>query len=92
MAHQPPDNAEGMCPGCYYRELYTSVANHRVGEPGPERGLVASYRFTEVPGGSEWPTPAHLREQTFARSDRRSMTFLCLTRTKGTAVEVRVLH
>lgn len=89
MAQQPAVAAEGIRPS-NYRELYAAVG-HQVGEPDPER-LVGSYRFVEVGGGGERPTPSHLREQTFALSDRRSMTFLCLSRTRGTSVEVRVLH
>jgi hypothetical protein len=76
-------------PSCY-RELY-SLGSYQGGEPELTR-LISSYRFTEAPGGGERPTPASLVEQTFAFSERRSMTFLCLLRTSGTGVEVRILH
>ena len=89
MAQQPPNAVEGATP-VNYRELYSAVG-FQAGEPAVDR-LVSSYRFTEVAGGGERPTPANLREQTFAFSDRRPMTFLCLSRTIGNRVEVRVLH
>jgi hypothetical protein len=73
-----------------YRELY-AAATYQGGEPDPTR-LLASYRFAEAAGGGERPTPANLIEQTFAFSERRSMTFLCLMRTAGTQTEVRILH
>jgi hypothetical protein len=75
-----------------YRELY-SAATYQGGEPEPAC-LVASYRFSEAAGGGERPTPAQLIEQTFAFSERRSMTFLCLLllRTSGIQTEVRILH
>lgn len=88
MAQQVPPEVEQQ-PSCY-RELY-SLGSYQVGGPEPTR-LIASYRFTEAPGGSERPTPASLVEQTFAFSKRRSMTFLCLLRTSGMGVEVRILH
>jgi hypothetical protein len=80
MAQQVPPEVEQQ-PGCY-RELY-SHWSYQGGEPEPTR-LIATYRFTEAPGGSERPTPASLVDQTFAFSERRSMTFLCLLRTRGT--------
>ena len=86
MAQQIPPEVEQQ-PSCY-RELY-SLGSYQGGEPEPTR---LSYRFTEAPGGGERPTPASLVEQTFAFSERRSMTFLCLLRTSGTGVEVRILH
>lgn len=89
MAQQPPPVVEEPLPGTY-RELY-ATATFQAGEPEPAR-LIASYRFTEGAGGGERPTPSALKEQTFAFSDRRPMAFLCLARTTGTAVEVRVLH
>ena len=88
MAQQIPPAAVQQ-PSCY-RELY-SMESYQGGEPDPTR-LLASYRFTEGQGGGERPTPASLVEQTFLFSERRSMTFLCLLRTSGTGVEVRVLH
>ena len=89
MAQQLPDAAEGPYPS-NYRELYSAVG-YQAGEPAPAR-LIASYRFAEVAGGGERPTPANLREQTFAFSDRRPMTFLCLARTTGIKTEIRILH
>jgi hypothetical protein len=88
MAQQIPPAALPL-PSCY-RELYT-MESYQAEEPDPAR-LLASYRFVEAQGGGERPTPANLVEQTFALSERRSMTFLCLLRTHGTGVEVRVLH
>lgn len=89
MAQQPPPAAGGPPPGTY-RELY-AAATYQAGEPEPAR-LLSSYRFTEVAGAGERPTPAALKEQTLAFSDRRSMSFLCLARTKGNAAKVRILH
>ena len=89
MAQQPQNNADEPLPSCY-RELY-STASYQAGEPEANR-LLSSYRFTEAAGGGERPTPANLREQTFAFGERRSMAFLCLSRLAGTQVEVRVLH
>lgn len=90
MAQQlPPNDAEALVPDNYH-ELYSAVG-YQAGEPTIHR-LLASYRFTEVAGGAERPTPANLREQTFAFSDRRPMSFLCLARTTGARVEIRVLH
>ena len=90
MAQQPPPvDAEGATPG-NYRELY-SAAGFQAGEPAVNT-LLPSYRFTEVAGGGERPTPASLREQTFAFSDRRPMSFICLARTTGALTEIRVLH
>lgn len=73
-----------------YREPYAS-ARYQATEPAPAH-LLASYRFVEVAGGGERPTPAALKEQTYALSERRSTTFLCLARTQGLGVVVRVLH
>ena len=89
MAQQPPPAADERSPNTY-RELY-SAATFQTGEPDPAR-LLASYRFTEAAGGGERPTPAALKEQMFAFSERRPMAFLCLARTIGTSVEVRILH
>ena len=90
MAQQPlPNDAGDATPG-NYRELYSTVG-FQAGEPAIDR-LLTSYRFTEAAGGGERPTPANLREQTFAFSDRRPMSFLCLARTIGDMVEIRVLH
>lgn len=89
MAQQPPD-VLGASPPENYRELYAAVA-YQAGEPAPGR-LVASYRFAEIPGGGERPTPASLKEQTYALSERRPMTFLCLLKRPDASVEVRILH
>jgi hypothetical protein len=89
MAQQPLNEQDGLLPS-NYRELYAATG-FQAGEPEPAR-LVASYRFSEVAGGGERPTPSNLKDQTFAFSDRHPMTFLCLARTTGTNAEVRVLH
>lgn len=89
MAQQLPNVTEPTPSN--YRELY-SMVGYQAGEPDSAQ-LVASYRFSEVPGAGERPTPANLKEQTFALSDRRPMTFLCLMRKpNNTGVEVRILH
>lgn len=67
------------------------TAGYQEGGPGPAR-LMASYRFTEALGGGERPTPANLKEQTLALSERHPVAFLCLYRKTGTNVEVRILH
>lgn len=89
MAQQPPDTIGAPPPG-NYREL-NAAFGYQAGEPAPGR-LVASYRFTETPGGGERPTPASLKEQTYALSERRPMTFLCLLKRPDASVEVRILH
>lgn len=91
MAQQPPNTVE-IVPS-NYRELYSTVG-YQAGEPADEPArLVASYQFAEGGGGGERPTPAGLKEQTFALSDRRPMTFLCLIRRPNTSVEVvQILH
>jgi hypothetical protein len=89
MAQQNPDDPNTPPPGCY-RELY-AAHGYQAGEPAPGR-LVASYRFIETGGGGERPTPANLKEQTFALSERRPMTFLCLLKKPDSSVEVKVLH
>jgi hypothetical protein len=63
----------------------------QAGKPEPER-LFASYRFNEVVGGGERPTPVSLCEQTPALSERQSMTSMCLARTTGIRGEVQILH
>ncbi|KAI2512520.1 hypothetical protein MHU86_1973 [Fragilaria crotonensis] len=91
MAQQHPlFNPRESAPGSY-RELYMT-AGYQKGGPVPAR-LMASYRFTEALGGGERPTPANLKEQTLALSERRPVAFLCLYRKTGaTNVEVRILH
>ena len=87
MAQQPPNEANVVFND--YRELYSR--GPQVGDPEPAQ-LMASYRFAEEAGGAERPTPASLKEQTFAFSERSPMTFLCLRRRHDTIVEVRILH
>ena len=87
---QQPDLALGAAPPSTYRELYASNT-HQAEKPAPAR-LLPSYRFHETAAGGERPTPASLVEQTIALSERRSIAFLCLLRTTGTRVEVRILH
>lgn len=89
MAQQPYDNPREAAPRSY-RELYMT-AGYQGDAPTPAR-LMASYRFTEAVGGGERPTPASLKEQTLALSERRPVTFLCLHRKAGTSAEVRILH
>lgn len=89
MAQQQFNDQRDAAPRSY-RELYMT-AGYQEGVPAPAR-LMASYRFTETIGGGERPTPASLKEQTLALSDRRPIPFLCLHRKSGTSVEVRILH
>ena len=66
MAHQVPlAAAEAAVPPRTYRELYADAANN----PTPERlkGYLAGYRFACE---GDIPTPAQLRDQTVALSDR----------------------
>ena len=89
MALQPPPIDMTVNPS-NYRELYAT--GPRAGDPEPAQ-LMASYRFTEAAGGADQrPTPASLKEQTFAFSERSSMTFLCLMRRPNNTAEVRILH
>ena len=85
MAQQPPDAIGTHLPK-NYRELYAAVG-YQAGEPTPGL-LVASYRFTERPGGGERPTPARLKEQTYALSERHPMMFLRLLMRPDASVEV----
>ena len=73
VAQQPPPAAAVEPPISYRKKLYSTAA-FQAGEPLPATFLV-SYRFTEVPGWGERPTPTALREQTFSFSERRPMTF-----------------
>jgi hypothetical protein len=73
-----------------YREYYGDRRNN----PAPERvaGYLAGYRFADA-GGGDIPTPAALKDQTVALSDRQPMTFLCMVPgLEGTIGEVTVLH
>lgn len=54
-----------------------STLDYQAGEPIPGR-LVASYRFTEVPGAG--------------LSNRHPISFLCLARKVDVSVEFRILH
>jgi hypothetical protein len=87
MAQQPPNAA--IVAFNNYREFYSQEA--QAGDPDPAQ-LMTSYRFMEVAGGAERPTPAYLKEQTFAFGERSPLTFLCLMRQVDTSVEVHVLH
>ena len=87
MAQQPPNDVNVAFNN--YREFYSRGA--QAGDPEPAQ-LMTSYRFAEVAGGAERPTPANLKEQTFAFSERSPMTFLCLMRRIDSSVEVRILH
>lgn len=72
-----------------YRELYSDATNN----PPPERtaGYLAGYRFTDA-GGLGVPTPANLRDQTTALSDKQPMAFLALVIGQDGAYEVTVVH
>lgn len=72
-----------------YRELYADAANH----PTPDRtaGFLAGYRFTDPTGGAI-PTPATLRDQTVALSDRQPIALLALVTGVGGTHEVVVVH
>lgn len=69
-----------------YRELYSDAANN----PPLARtaGFLAGYRFT----GAGVPTPAALRDQTIALSDRQPLAFLALVVGQDGALEVTILH
>lgn len=73
---------------CTYRELYSNAANN----PPPDRtaGYLFGYRFTDPAGGV--PTPAALRDQTVALSDRQPMAFLALVTGQVGGFEVVILH
>lgn len=74
---------------CTYREFYADEANN----PPRARtaGYLAGYRFTD-PGGGVVPTPAALRDQTLAVSDRQPMAFLALITGLGGTHEVVIVH
>lgn len=70
-----------------YREWYADAAHN----PLPERmmGYLGGYRFA---GEGDIPTPAQLRDQTVALSDRQPMAFLCLINGPDGTPEVAILH
>ncbi|KAI2510215.1 hypothetical protein MHU86_4247 [Fragilaria crotonensis] len=72
-----------------YRELYTDAANN----PSRDRtaGFMAGYRFMDPTGGAI-PTPAALRDQTVALSDRQPIPLLALVTGVGGTHEVVVVH
>jgi hypothetical protein len=72
-----------------YRELYSDAANN----PRLDRTAeyLFGYRFTDA-GGAGVPTPAALRFQTIALSDRHPMAFLALITGPDGTNEVVVLH
>ena len=73
-----------------YRELYSNAAN----SPTVERtaGYLAGYRFVDAAGGGV-PTPATLRDQTIALSDRQPpMAFLALVSGHDGSPEVTIVH
>lgn len=90
MAQQQPYNDQRDATPRSYRELYMTEGYH--GDALAPTRLMASYRFTDAVGGGERPTPANLKEQTLALSERRPVAFMCLHRKSGTSVEVRILH
>ena len=98
MAHQEPPAADAAAPPPppaevaaepprNYRELYANARNN----PAPERleGYLAGYRFA---GEGDIPTPAQLRDQTVALSDRQPMAFLCLASGPNGFPEVAIVH
>ncbi|KAI2502315.1 hypothetical protein MHU86_12119 [Fragilaria crotonensis] len=72
-----------------YRELYSDATN----SPPLDRtaAYLASYRFTDAGLGAV-PTPAVLRDQAVALSDRQPMAFLALTTGPDGTPEVVILH
>ena len=81
----PPDVARS--PPLTYREWYADAAHN----PSPERvaGYLGGYRFA---GERDIPTPAQLRDQTVALSERQPMAFLCLTNGPDGTPEVAIIH
>lgn len=81
----PPEVVAG--PPRTYRELYSDAANN----PAFDRvaGYLAGYRFA---GEGDIPTPAQLRDQTVALSDRQPMAFLCLVNGPDGNPDVSVVH
>ena len=76
-------------PRTSYRELYSDAASN----PAPDRtaGYLAGYCFTDAEGGAI-PTPANLRDQTIALSDRQPMAFLALVTGQDGQYEVTVIQ
>jgi hypothetical protein len=97
MAHHEPPAADAAAPphpfGAAeslpptYRELYADAANN----PEPERvaGYLGGYRFA---GEGDIPTPAQLRDQSVALSDRQPMAFLCLSNGPDGSPDVSIVH
>lgn len=87
-ADPPPQVAMPVVEPCTYREPYSNAAYN----PPPERtaGYLFGYRFTDPAGGV--PTPAALRDQTVALSDRQPMAFLALVTGQIGGFEVVILH
>jgi hypothetical protein len=88
VAAEPPAPPEGVVgPPCTYRALYADANRN----PAPDRvaGFLAGYRFS---GEGDIPTPALLRDQTVALSDRQPMAFLCLVPGQDGVPEVAVVH
>jgi hypothetical protein len=72
-----------------YRELYSDAAYNT--PPDRTAGFMAGYRFTD-PAGGAIPTPAALRDQTIALSDRQPIALLALVAGAGGTHEVVVVH
>ena len=83
----PPPPEVAASPPRTYREWYADAAYN----PAPDRilGYLNGYRFA---GDGDIPTPAQLRDQTVALSDRRPMAFLCLVNGPDGTPEVSILH
>lgn len=85
--HAPPPPAVVPVAPKTYRELYLDASYN----PAPDRieGYLAGYRFA---GDGDIPTPAQLRDQTVALSDRQSIALLCLVAGLDGTPEVGVLR
>ena len=88
-AAAPPVVALARAPPRSYRELYGNDAYNTA--PGHTAAYLAGYRFTDA-DGEVIPTPATLRDQTIALSDRQSMSFLALITGRDGLYEVVVIH
>lgn len=86
-AGAPPPPEVAAAPPSTYRELYADAAYN----PTPDRleGYLAGYRFA---GEGDIPTPAQLRDQTVALSDRQPMAFLSLSNGPDGSPEVAIVH
>ena len=84
-----PDAALPQAAPRTYREVYSDDEYNPA--PGRMAGYLAGYRFVGPAGGGV-PTPAALRDQAVALSDRQSMAFLALSLGQDGQYEVVVVH